>query len=285
MGLSDPTNQISTWLVTFLFALHAATEYNINAVSQSQSPPHRLLDPEHAHGRRGYTDMSPRSASVWCALLVNASTRRLVLASTTTAATRRVHHQPAAFLSTSAIGRHGKTTTGPAAATTTITTSKRIFMLGLPIRDERRPAGRDLLLMGSCSPSYSWTVGATGCRSSSSALAQHQPQPHPQRRQARTRRQPRSHVRQATTSGSRTIAMSTAAAAAAAGTVSEAAPVTGDGVSGGGGGSGSEDAMRVTLLSGFLGAGKTTLMRNVLRQAKEEELTLAAIVNDMVTRK
>lgn len=40
--------------------------------------------------------------------------------------------------------------------------------------------------------------------------------------------------------------------------------------------------MKVTLLSGFLGAGKTTLMRNVLRQAREERLSLAVIVNDMV---
>ncbi|CAN0277700.1 unnamed protein product, partial [Hapterophycus canaliculatus] len=41
--------------------------------------------------------------------------------------------------------------------------------------------------------------------------------------------------------------------------------------------------MRVTLLSGFLGAGKTTLMRNVVRQAREQRLSLAVIVNDMVT--
>lgn len=40
--------------------------------------------------------------------------------------------------------------------------------------------------------------------------------------------------------------------------------------------------MKVTLLSGFLGAGKTTLMRNVMRQAAEERLSLAVIVNDMV---
>lgn len=44
-----------------------------------------------------------------------------------------------------------------------------------------------------------------------------------------------------------------------------------------------EDAMKITLLSGFLGAGKTTLMRNVLRQAREQELALAVIVNDMVS--
>lgn len=45
------------------------------------------------------------------------------------------------------------------------------------------------------------------------------------------------------------------------------------------------EAMKVTLLSGFLGAGKTTLMRNVLRQAKEEQLSLAVIVNDMVRKR
>ncbi|CAM9759617.1 unnamed protein product, partial [Sphacelaria rigidula] len=39
--------------------------------------------------------------------------------------------------------------------------------------------------------------------------------------------------------------------------------------------------MKVTLLSGFLGAGKTTLMRNALRQAKAEGLSVAIIVNDM----
>lgn len=38
----------------------------------------------------------------------------------------------------------------------------------------------------------------------------------------------------------------------------------------------------MTLLSGFLGAGKTTLMQNVLRQAREERLSLSVIVNDMV---
>eukprot|EP00903_Cladosiphon_okamuranus_P014092 g13098.t1 len=42
-----------------------------------------------------------------------------------------------------------------------------------------------------------------------------------------------------------------------------------------------ECGMKVTLLSGFLGAGKTTLMQNVIRQAKEERLSLAVIVNDM----
>lgn len=45
-----------------------------------------------------------------------------------------------------------------------------------------------------------------------------------------------------------------------------------------------KDRMKVTLLSGFLGAGKTTLMKNVLRQAKEERLSVAVIVNDMVRR-
>lgn len=45
---------------------------------------------------------------------------------------------------------------------------------------------------------------------------------------------------------------------------------------------GSEKMMKVTLLSGFLGAGKTTLMRNALRQAKAEGLSVAIIVNDMV---
>lgn len=40
--------------------------------------------------------------------------------------------------------------------------------------------------------------------------------------------------------------------------------------------------MKVTLLSGFLGAGKTTLMRNIIRQARKQELSLALIVNDMV---
>lgn len=44
------------------------------------------------------------------------------------------------------------------------------------------------------------------------------------------------------------------------------------------------EAMKVTLLSGFLGAGKTTLMRNVLRQAREEQLSIAVIVNDMVRK-
>lgn len=44
------------------------------------------------------------------------------------------------------------------------------------------------------------------------------------------------------------------------------------------------ERMKVTLLSGFLGAGKTTLMKNVLRQAKEERLSLAVIVNDMVSK-
>lgn len=43
-----------------------------------------------------------------------------------------------------------------------------------------------------------------------------------------------------------------------------------------------KNRMTVTLLSGFLGAGKTTLMKNVLRQAKEERLSVAVIVNDMV---
>lgn len=43
-----------------------------------------------------------------------------------------------------------------------------------------------------------------------------------------------------------------------------------------------DEGMKVTLLSGFLGAGKTTLMQNVIRQAKEERLSLAVIVNDMV---
>lgn len=46
---------------------------------------------------------------------------------------------------------------------------------------------------------------------------------------------------------------------------------------------GDKKKMKVTLLSGFLGAGKTTLMRNVLRQAREEGLSLAVIVNDMVS--
>lgn len=41
--------------------------------------------------------------------------------------------------------------------------------------------------------------------------------------------------------------------------------------------------MKVTLLSGFLGAGKTTLMRNIIRQARKQELSLALIVNDMVS--
>ena len=40
---------------------------------------------------------------------------------------------------------------------------------------------------------------------------------------------------------------------------------------------------KVTLLSGFLGAGKTTLMNNILHEAKEEHLSLALIVNDMVS--
>lgn len=43
-----------------------------------------------------------------------------------------------------------------------------------------------------------------------------------------------------------------------------------------------DEGLKVTLLSGFLGAGKTTLMQNVIRQAKEERLSLAVIVNDMV---
>lgn len=41
--------------------------------------------------------------------------------------------------------------------------------------------------------------------------------------------------------------------------------------------------MKVTLLSGFLGAGKTTLMQKVLRQAREQHISLAVIVNDMVS--
>lgn len=45
-----------------------------------------------------------------------------------------------------------------------------------------------------------------------------------------------------------------------------------------------KDRMKVTLLSGFLGAGKTTLMKNILRQAKDERLSVAVIVNDMVRR-
>ncbi|CAN0076033.1 unnamed protein product [Scytosiphon promiscuus] len=216
--------------------------------------------------------MSPRSASVWCALLVNASTRRLVLASATP--TRRV--QPAAFLSTSGIGgTHGgggkpTASTGSRAAITT--DASRSFLSAAAVRGERRPAVSELL-MGPCSPSYSW-CGGGACRSSS-GLAQHQPQPHP-RRGSRARRQLRrgSHVRRATTAGSRLAAMSTAA-----GTESEAPmPMSS---ADGGRRSGSEEAMRVTLLSGFLGAGKTTLMRNVLRQAREERLSLAVIVNDM----
>lgn len=72
-------------------------------------------------------------------------------------------------------------------------------------------------------------------------------------------------------------------AAAEAGTES-GVPLPIDGSSVGSDGTGSEDdRLRVTLLSGFLGAGKTTLMRNVLRQAREERLSLAVIVNDMVT--
>lgn len=39
--------------------------------------------------------------------------------------------------------------------------------------------------------------------------------------------------------------------------------------------------MKVTLLSGFLGAGKTTLMRNLLRQARDRNMSVAVIVNDM----
>lgn len=50
-------------------------------------------------------------------------------------------------------------------------------------------------------------------------------------------------------------------------------------------GSGRGEGMKVTLLSGFLGAGKTTLMQNVIRQAKEERLSLAVIVNDMVRQR
>lgn len=52
---------------------------------------------------------------------------------------------------------------------------------------------------------------------------------------------------------------------------------------GGGGAKDDDGVMKVTLLSGFLGVGKTTLMRNVLRQAKQERLRLAVIVNDMVS--
>lgn len=53
---------------------------------------------------------------------------------------------------------------------------------------------------------------------------------------------------------------------------------------GGGGGVDLNAVMKVTLLSGFLGAGKTTLMQNVLRQARQERLSLAVIVNDMVRK-
>ena len=37
----------------------------------------------------------------------------------------------------------------------------------------------------------------------------------------------------------------------------------------------------VVILNGFLGSGKTTLFRNLLYQSKKNEITVAAIVNDM----
>ncbi|CAN0487950.1 unnamed protein product, partial [Scytosiphon promiscuus] len=45
-----------------------------------------------------------------------------------------------------------------------------------------------------------------------------------------------------------------------------------------------DEVLKGTLLSGFLGAGKTTLMQNILRQARQERLSLAVIVNDMVRK-
>ena len=37
----------------------------------------------------------------------------------------------------------------------------------------------------------------------------------------------------------------------------------------------------VIVLNGFLGSGKTTLMRNLLSQAIKKDLSVAVIVNDM----
>ncbi|CAN0575124.1 unnamed protein product, partial [Ectocarpus sp. 12 AP-2014] len=205
-------------------------------------------------------DMSPGSATVWYALLVNASMmRRSVLASTT----RRL--QPAAYIGT--------------IATTTSRTGRGSLGWEGPASGGRRATARELF-MGFRSPWFS------SSRSTISNGVQRL-QPWWQRHHHRHRNEFATKSRFAATP------TAAAAAAAAAGAEKESGirlPTAAGGgvVVEGDNGSGSSDksatpaaAMKVTLLSGFLGAGKTTLMSNVLRQAREQQLSLAVIVNDM----
>ncbi|CBJ27665.1 cobalamin synthesis protein, P47K [Ectocarpus siliculosus] len=203
-------------------------------------------------------DMSPGSATVWYAFLVNASMmRRSVLASTTG------RLQPAAFIgtivtTTSRAGRGSLASDGPASG-------------------GRRATTREVF-MGFRSPWFS------SSRSTDSSGVQRL-QPWWQRHHHRHRNE--------FATKSRFAATPTAAAAAATGAERESGiplptAAGGGAVVKGDSGSGRSDksatpaaAMKVTLLSGFLGAGKTTLMSNVLRQAREEKLSLAVIVNDM----
>ena len=43
----------------------------------------------------------------------------------------------------------------------------------------------------------------------------------------------------------------------------------------------SVEKIPVVILNGFLGSGKTTLFRSLLKQSKEKKLSICAIVNDM----
>ncbi|CAB1100734.1 unnamed protein product [Ectocarpus sp. CCAP 1310/34] len=198
-------------------------------------------------------DMSPGSAAVWYALLVNASMmRRSVLASTT----RRL--QPAAFIGT--------------IATTTSRTGRGSIASQGPARGGRRATTREVF-MGFRSPWFS------SSRATASSGVQRL-QPWWQRHH---------HRLNEIATKSRFATTPTASAAGAERESGIPRPTAaGDGVvvEGGNGGSSDKSAtpaavMKVTLLSGFLGAGKTTLMSNVLRQAREEQLSLAVIVNDM----
>ncbi|CAM9329593.1 unnamed protein product [Pylaiella littoralis] len=192
--------------------------------------------------------MSPCSASVCCAFLLNASMRRLVLPST-----NHGRVQPAAFIGTAVSSSSRSSSScknvGP----------RKTFGNG------RHALAR--LALGSCFPSSTSLTTRSG---GSSCRRLHQRQPQQQRRRA-------IHGRWALTPRS-TAAMSTAATETGPGSdtpSAAAAGVTGATDSSAAGG------MKVTLLSGFLGAGKTTLMQNVLRQAREERLSLFVIVNDM----
>eukprot|EP00752_Nemacystus_decipiens_P004327 g3952.t1 len=208
--------------------------------------------------------MTPCSATVWYALLVNASLRRSALAFSST---RSV--QPAAALSTAMSRRRG--TSG--------------FVSGGAVGDGRRAAAR--LARGSgCLPSCS---SLTAVNPGGVWVQQQQRRHRPlgwtgdgnHRRASGPKRSSAGVLEGGSVEGGiarRGISMSAAAESSSA--VVGAADTRGEERTHASKAAGDE-GMRVTLLSGFLGAGKTTLMQNVIRQAKEEQLSLAVIVNDM----